>query len=77
MFFGVFEADFVGSKISKTAEVFAVYNMSESAKPATTVMEGAPVPQCSTSVDNVLSRQYVQAVLRCATRGFGLCRASM
>ena len=44
LFFGVFEADFMGSKISKTAEVFAVYNMSESAKPATTEMEGASVP---------------------------------
>ena len=40
-FFGVFEVEFVGSKISKTAEVFAVCNMSESAKPATTEMEGA------------------------------------
>ena len=44
LFFGVFEADFMGSKISKTAEVFAVYDMSESTKPETTVMEGAPVP---------------------------------
>ena len=43
-FFGVFEVEFVGSKISKTAEVFAVCNMSESAKPATTEMEGASVP---------------------------------
>ena len=32
------------------------------------------VLQCSTSVDNVLSRQYVQEVLQCATRGFGPCR---
>ena len=30
-------------------------------------------PQCSTSVDNVLSRKYVQEVLQCATRGFGPC----
>ena len=29
--------------------------------------------QCSTSVDNVLSRKYVQEVLQCATRGFGPC----
>ena len=43
LFFGVFEADFMGSKISKTAEVVGVHNMSESAKPATTEMEGASV----------------------------------
>ena len=33
--------------------------------------------QCSTLVDNVLSRQYVQVVLQCATRGFGPCRLTM
>ena len=40
-------------------------------------MPAVALPQCSTLVDNVLSRQYVQVVLQCATRGFGPCRLTM
>ena len=40
-------------------------------------LNSPPFAECSTLVDNVLSRQYVQEVLQCATRGFGPCRPSM
>ena len=77
MFFGVFEAEFMGSKISKTAEVFAVCNMWESTKPATTERKSAsvPVPEAGSAAAPSEAAGRTQWFARWTTRALELTAA--